>query len=617
MSEYNVVFKKEYDSNKHKSWKSFGEVLVKSKKDLLGFLAEQRTHKDAPTEESHPELFELNPTGAPHYLGNPNVKAPHSNLEYTPEQLREYKKCMEDPIYFAETYVRIMSVDFGTIPFTLYDFQKGMVESFKDNRFSICKLPRQCGKSTTSVAFILWYILFNPGKNVGILANKGELAQELLGRLQLAYESLPFWLQQGVDTYNKRSINLENGSRVIATSSSGSAARGMSFSLIFLDEFAFVPPHDAEDFFRSVYPTISSGADTKMIVVSTPKGMNHFYKMWMEAQEKRSAFKPIEINWWDVPGRDEDWKQMQIANTSEDQFRQEFETQFIGSASTLISPSKLSNMSFINPIRKKDEVDFYEEPKPDRRYLITVDCARGLRLDYSAFVVFDVTTIPYKVVAKFRSNTITPMIYPQFLANIGTYFNNAHILVEANDVGGQVVGALYEDFEYENLLKTVSKGRAGFVLGEGQGAKLGVTTSASVKTKGCSNFKSLIETDKLLTEDYEIYVEMTTFTRKNDNVNSSFEAEPGTNDDLVMCMVLFGWCVGSDYWKDLTETNPSKAIYEDKLEEQDDDMPLGFQSISAMSERAIDSTGDLWITVDDRSPDLPSWYEEVYRTDNL
>ena len=618
MSNFNVIFKKDYDSNLHKDWKAFGEVLVKSKKDLLGWLSEQRTHKDAPTEETHPDLFERNPTNVSHYLGNPNVKAPHSNLDYTPEQLREYKKCMEDPIYFAETYVKIMSVDYGTIPFSLYGFQKEMVETFRNNRFSICKLPRQCGKSTTSVAFILWYILFNQGKNVGILANKGELAQELLGRLQLAYESLPFWLQQGVETYNKRSINLENGSRVIATSSSGSAARGMSFSLIFLDEFAFVPPHDAEDFFRSVYPTISSGADTKMIVVSTPKGMNHFYKMWMEAQEQRSAFKPIEINWWDVPGRDDDWKQQQIANTSEDQFRQEFECQFIGSASTLITPSKLASMSFVNPIRKKDEVDFYEEPIKGHRYLITVDCARGLRLDYSAFVVFDVTTLPYKVVAKFRSNTITPMIYPQFLTNIGHYFNNAHILVEANDVGGQVVGSLHEDFEYENLLKTISKGRAGFVLGDGQGAKLGVTTSASVKTKGCSNFKSLIETDKLLTEDYEIYVEMTTFTRKNDNVNSSFEAEAGTNDDLVMCMVLFGWCVGSDYWKDLTETNPSEAMYKDKLDEQEDDMPLGFQTFGVMNERLMDNSGDVWVVIDDdRDPELPSWYEDVYKTINL
>jgi len=618
MSNFNVIFKKDYDSNLHKDWKAYGEILVKSKKDLLGWLSEQRTYKNAPTEETHPELFERNPTNVSHYLGNPNVKAPHSNLDYTPEQLREYKKCMEDPIYFAETYVKIMSVDYGTIPFTLYGFQKEMVHSFRNNRFSICKLPRQCGKSTTSVAFILWYILFNQGKNVGILANKGELAQELLGRLQLAYESLPFWLQQGVETYNKRSVVLENGSRVIATSSSGSAARGMSFSLIFLDEFAFVPPHDAEDFFRSVYPTISSGSDTKMIVVSTPKGMNHFYKMWMEAQEGRSAFKPIEINWWDVPGRNEDWKQQQIANTSEDQFRQEFETQFIGSASTLISPTKLSNMSFVNPKRKKDEVDFYEEPIEDHRYLITVDCARGLRLDYSAFVVFDVTTLPYKVVAKFRSNTITPMIYPQFLTNIGHYFNNAHILVEANDVGGQVVGSLHEDFEYDNLLKTVSKGRAGFVLGDGQGAKLGVTTSASVKTKGCSNFKSLIETDKLLTEDYEIYVEMTTFTRKNDNVNSSFEAEPGTNDDLVMCMVLFGWCVGSEYWKDLTETNPSEAIYKDKLNEKEDDMPLGFQSFSVMNERLMDNSGDVWVVIDDdKDPELPNWYEDVYKTINL
>ena len=611
---YNVVHKNDFNSTLHKGWKSFGEVLVKTKKDLLGYLSELRLYSDAPTELTHPQLFEHNPTNAPHYLGNPNVKAPHSNLEYNPEQLREYKKCMEDPIYFAETYVKIMSVDFGEIPFSLYGFQRDMIKAFRELRFSICKLPRQCGKSTTSVAFILWYILFNQGKNVGILANKGELAQELLGRLQLAYEGLPFWLQQGVSVYNKRSISLENGSKILATSSSGSAARGMSFSLIFLDEFAFVPPHDAEDFFRSVYPTISSGADTKMIVVSTPKGMNHFYKMWMEAQEQRSAFKPIAINWWDVPGRDEKWKEEQIANTSEDQFRQEFECQFIGSSSTLISPTKLSTMSFRNPSRKKDEVDFYEEPKADHNYLITVDCARGLRLDYSAFIVFDVTEIPYKVVAKFRSNTITPMIFPQFLVNIGHYFNQAQILVEANDVGSQVVTGLAHEFEYENVLKTVSKGRAGFVLGEGQGSKLGVTTSASVKTKGCSNFKSLIETDKLLTEDYEIYVEMTTFTRKNDNTGSAFAAEPGTNDDLVMCMVLFGWCVSSEYWNELTNTNPSNSIYEDKLMEQDDDdWAVGFQNHSVMSGRMLDDSGDVWFSVDNNDPMVPDWYGEVYK----
>ena len=260
----NYISDKEYDSKLHDGWKQFGDHFFESKKDLLAFLAENRKYKDTPTRETKPELFENDPK-ASHYVGNPNIKAGYQNIDYTPEQLREYKKCMEDPIYFAESYMKIMSVDFGEIPFTLYDFQRDMLSSFHQNRFNIAKLPRQCGKSTTSVAYILWFLLFNPGKTVGILANKGELAQEILGRLQLSYENLPYWLQQGVITWNKRSISLENGSKVIATSSSGSAARGMSFSLLFLDEFAFVPPNDAEDFFRSVYPTISSGSDTNCI----------------------------------------------------------------------------------------------------------------------------------------------------------------------------------------------------------------------------------------------------------------------------------------------------------------------------------------------------------------
>lgn len=322
---YEVVHMDHFDPELHSEWKKFGEVYVKSKKHLIRYLSSQRKYPNAPNEDTHPHLFEKNPQGISTYMGNPNIKQPHANMEYTTEELQEYKKCMEDPIYFAESYVRIMSVDFGTIPFTLYGFQRGMIDKFNKDRFNICKLPRQCGKSTTSVAYILWYILFNAGKTVGILANKAELAQEILGRLQLAYESLPFWLQQGCHAFNKKSMTLENGSKVIATSSSGSAARGMSFSLLMLDEFAFVPANDAEDFFRSVYPTISSGADTKMIIVSTPKGMNHFYRMWMEASTGRSQFNPIEINWWDVPGRDEEWKRKQIANTSEEQFRQEFE----------------------------------------------------------------------------------------------------------------------------------------------------------------------------------------------------------------------------------------------------------------------------------------------------
>jgi hypothetical protein len=585
-------------SPEEKRWKKFGEFYYKRKIDLVRDLASRRKYPDAPTEETHPGLFEKNPDGLSTYMGNPNVKGAYVNQEYTPEQLREYKRCMEDPIYFSETYVRIMSVDFGLIPFTLYPFQRQMVIDFKEERFNICKLPRQVGKSTTSVAFILWFVLFNPGKTVGILANKGELAWELLGRLQLAYESLPFWLQQGCITFNTKSMELENGSRILATTSSGSAARGMSFSLLFLDEFAFVPPQDAEEFFRSVYPTIASGSDTKMIIVSTPKGMNHFYRMWTEATQGRSTFKPTEIKWNDVPGRDDEWREQQIANTSQEQFNQEFNTEFIGSSSTLISPAKLNSMSYIHPVRKQDGVEFYEEPKPGHRYLITVDCAKGLRLDYSAFTVVDVTNIPYKLTAKFRSNIITPMIFPQFINNIGRFFNNAWVLVEVNDVGSQVAQALEYEFAYENLLRSVSKGRAGFQLGTGQGSKPGVTTSNAVKTKGCSNFKSLLETDRLIVEDVDVYTELTTFARKGDGPDATFAAEPGCNDDLVMCLVLFSWVVGSEYWKELSDTDPSKSIYNQMVEEDTSEMPLGFISYANMGRVETNGT-DVWVSESD------------------
>jgi hypothetical protein len=609
----NIVYKKQYNPIKHKRFKKFGEVYVKNKKFLIEYLSNQRLDKNAPTELTHPKLFLKNPQGVSHYMGNPNIKAAFVNVDYTKEQLLEFQKCSKDPLYFTETYIRIMSVDFGLIPFTLYQFQRNMVTTFNDNRFAICKLPRQSGKSTTSVAYILWYLLFHPGKTVGILANKGELAQEMLGRLATAYESLPFWLQQGCVTYNKRSIELENGSKVIATASSGSAARGMSFSLLFLDEFAFVPPNDAEDFFRSVYPTISSGSDTKMIVVSTPKGMNHFYKMWMESTEKRSKFVPIEINWSDIPGRDDDWRYEQISNTSEDQFRQEFECQFIGSSNTLIAPSKLGNMTYIKPSRTQEFVDFYEDAKIVHQYIMCVDSARGVRLDYSAFVVVDITAVPYKLVAKFRSNEVSPMIFPNFIVNMARYYNNAWVLIEVNDVGMQVAVGVQQEFEYENILSTVSKGRSGFQLGSGPGSKLGVTTSHSVKTNGCSNLKSLIEADKMIIEDYEVYVELTTFVRKSEGTSGSFEAESGCNDDLVMCLVLFAWAAGTEYWKELTDTNAKQHMYKQKLDEIEEEvMPIGFLPYDSMLDKTIDSRGDVWSTVDEL-PELPSWYNDVYR----
>ena len=340
------------------------------------------------------------------YLGNPNLKRANVQIEFTPEQIQEYARCMEDPAYFIENYIKIVSIDEGLVPFSLYPFQRDMVQTFHTNRFSICKLPRQSGKSTTVTAYMLWLVLFTDNQSIAILANKGSLARDLLGKIQLAYEHLPKWLQQGIIVWNKGNIELENGSKIVARATSSSAIRGGSYNLIFLDEFAFVSNNIATNFFASVYPTISSGTTTKVFIVSTPNGLNHFYKLWSDAVDKKNGYTPIEVGWNEIPGRDEKWKQQTISNTSEEQFRQEFECEFIGSMNTLISSTKLRAMRFDYPIKQTETMSIYEEAKPDHTYVITVDVARGVGLDYSAFVVFDVTKQPFKVVAKFRDKLL-------------------------------------------------------------------------------------------------------------------------------------------------------------------------------------------------------------------
>ena len=338
------------------------------------------------------------------YLGNPNLKKANVTQEWTKKELFEYKRCMDDPLYFIQTYVKIVSLDEGLIPFKMYNFQKEMVGTFHNNRFTICKLPRQSGKSTTMISYLLHYALFNPSVNIAILANKAATARDLLGRLQLAYEHLPKWLQQGVMSWNKGSLELENGSKILASSTSASAVRGGSYNIIFLDEFAYVPSNVAEQFFSSVYPTISSGKSTKVIIVSTPHGMNMFYKLWTDAEEERNGYIPIEVHWSEVPGRDEKWKKETIANTSEQQFNTEFECEFLGSIDTLISPHKLRSLTYKTPIQSNAGLDVYEKPKEKSTYVLTADVSRGTKNDYSAFIVFDVTTVPYRIVAKFRDN---------------------------------------------------------------------------------------------------------------------------------------------------------------------------------------------------------------------
>ena len=476
------------------------------------------------------------------YLGNPNLKKANTPVQFTEEQVIEFLKCREDPVYFANKYIKIVSLDEGLTQFHPYDFQEKLIHNFHNNRFNICKMPRQTGKSTTVVSYLLHYAVFNDSVNIGILANKAATARELLSRLQTAYENLPKWMQQGIISWNKGSMELENGSKILAASTSASAVRGMSFNILFLDEFAFVPNHVADSFFASVYPTITSGKNTKVIIVSTPHGMNHFYRMWHDAERSKNEYVPTDVHWSEVPGRDEVWKEQTIANTSEQQFRVEFECEFLGSVNTLINPSKLKNLVYENPIIRNAGLDVYEESQKEHNYLITVDVARGLGNDYSAFIVFDITEFPYKVVAKYRNNEIKPMLFPSVILDVARGYNQSWLLIEVNDIGDQVASILQYDLEYENILMCAMRGRNGQVVGSGFSGKksqLGVRTTAAVKKLGCSNLKTLIEDDKLLTTDYEVISELTTFAQKG----NSFEAEEGCNDiSNVPCYIFLVSC---------------------------------------------------------------------------
>jgi len=533
------------------------------------------------------------------YLGNQNLKAAGVSVPFTEEQVQEYLKCSQDPIYFIKKYIKIVSLDEGLVPFELWDFQEEIVDKVHNNRFVIAKLPRQTGKSTTMVSYLLHYVLFNQDVNVAILANKLATARELLHRLKLAYEYLPKWMQQGIVEWNKGSIELENGSKILASATSSSAVRGGSFNMIFLDEFAYVPPGVAEEFFSSVYPTISSGQTTKVLIVSTPKGLNMFYRFWVDAQEKRNEYVPIEVHWSQVPGRDEAWKKQTIANTSEEQFQTEFECDFIGSTATLISSHKLKCLTYKTPLYKNDEgLCVYEEPIKENFYCICVDTARGQGKDYSAFVVIDITKTPYKLVATYRNNTIAPMMYPNAVNAVGKQYNNAHVLVELNDIGGQVADILHNDLEYENILQVLDGG-----FGKG-GSQLGLRTTSVTKRVGCATLKSLIEEDKLVIEDFNTVNELTSFIAKR----QSFEADDGHNDDLVMGLVMFAWITGQPYFKELMDINIREDLYGDKIKQMEEEMtPFGFIDDGLGEDYEVDSDGTIWTTWDNDENKYGYW----------
>ena len=510
------------------------------------------------------------------YLGNPNLFKAHTKKEYTEHEIREIAKCMDDPIYFIKTYIKIVNIDEGLVPFDMYKFQEKMVNTFHNNRFSICKLPRQSGKSTTTISYLLHYALFNANSNIALLANKSSTARDILSRVQLAYENLPKWLQQGVINWNKGNIELENKSTIVAAATSSSAIRGGSYNIIFLDEFAFVPANIAEMFFSSVYPTISSGTKTKLIIVSTPYGMNQFYKLWTDAENKRNDYIPIEVHWSEVPGRDEKWKEDTIRNTSPEQFQQEFECEFLGSSNTLINPAKIKTIPLRTPIKSSAGLDIYDKPKKDHTYVIVADVARGVQGDASAFIVIDVSQLPHRLVGKYKNNEIKPMLFPNIIKDVAVAYNNAFVMVEVNDVGDQVANSLQFDLEYDNLIMASMRGRAGQIVGGGfSGGKsqLGVRTTKAVKKIGCSNLKTMVESDKIILEDFDIISEMSSFVLHG----QSYQAEEGHNDDLIMCCVLFAWLSGQTYFKELTDTDVRAKLFEESQNQLEQDLaPFGF-----------------------------------------
>ena len=526
------------------------------------------------------------------YLGNSNLKKVGVDISFTEEQAQEFIKCAADPVYFIKTYVKIVNVDHGLVPFNMWSFQENMVRDFHANRFSICKMPRQVGKTTTTVGYMLWSVLFQEEYNIAILANKGQLAQEILSRVQKAYEYLPLWLQQGIITWNKRNIELENGSKIYAYATSSAGVRGGTYNLIFLDEFAFVPKNMADEFFTSTYPVISSGKTSKVIIVSTPCGLNHFYKMWVDATEKRSLYKPIEVHWSQVPGRDDKWKEETIRNTSEEQFRQEFETEFIGSSATLITGAKLRSLAFFDPPWQEENLDIYEQPKTGRLYIATVDCSEGVGLDYHTINMIDVTEVPYRQVAKYRNNKLPLLFFPTVIYSLCKRYNEAYALIETNNVGQQVVDILHYDLEYEYVYKIDHHHIKGQTISGGfkRASNFGIKTTKTVKKIGCANLKTLIESDKLKIQDFDTIAELNTFVR----IRDSYAAEEGNNDDIVMGLVLFAWLTAQSYFKDSTNIDIRKVLLEENNMLADEDLaPVGFIDDGLKPEITVDS-GDVW-----------------------
>ena len=516
------------------------------------------------------------------YLGNPNVKRDGVLQQWTPELLREYKKCMEDPIYFARHYVKVIALDKGLVKFDLYPYQEQMFNHFQEHRFNVILACRQSGKSISACAYLLWFVLFNSEKTVAILANKGATAREMLARITLMLENIPFFLQPGSKALNKGSLEFSNNSRIVAAATSGSSIRGMSVNLLYLDEFAFV--ERAAEFYTSTYPVVSSGKDTKIIVTSTANGIgNQFHKVWEGAVQGINQFKPFRVDWWDVPGRDRKWKTETIANTSQLQFDQEFGNTFFGTGDTLINAETLLNLR-AKPYERLLEnglLKIYKETEKDHDYIMTVDVSKGRGQDYSTFNILDISTRPFEQVAVYRNNTISPVLFPNVIYKYAKVYNEAYVVVEANDQGSVVCNGLYHDLEYENMhVESAIKANA-----------LGIEITRKTKRLGCSAIKDILENGKLKIVDEQTILEISTFEARG----QSYEATDGNHDDLMMNLVMFGYFVSTQYFADMTDINLKEMIFKQRMQEIEDNVvPFGIIDDGRQYSEQIENTEDPW-----------------------
>lgn len=556
------------------------------------------------------------------FQGNRRIRKAGERLSLTSKQLSEWRRCLTDQMYFIETYVKIKHVDYEKkVPFIPRFYQREMVEKMMAERFVITKLPRQVGKTAITAAVLLWYLIFNSNFSILIAAHKGDKARDIVGLIKDMFEELPPWLQHGIVEWNKGNIVLENGSRCRASATSGSSARGDTYNVVALDEFAHVPTHVAKAFIMSVIPTISSGQSTKVFITSTPLGMNFFYTMWMAAQEGKNGYHTIEIKWNDVPGRDDKWRDGIVSSFGQQYFDQEYAAEFVGSSYTLITASKLLGLPKISPSEQGEHVSVWKRAEKKRTYVITADVAEGVMGDYSAAVVTDVSVLPYEVVCTYRNNSISTMALPQVLFNLGRSYNEAMIMVDASGIGHDVAAQLHQDLEYENTCMTSSSSRLGAMLGGGfaSSSRFGLKIDKRVKTMGCAKLKALVEADQIKINDPVTIEELHRFAL----IRKTYQAEEG-HDDMVMCLVMLAWMADQGYLKDVTSTDARSAVARDNMRRIEDELtPFGMSSnLAALEDEApqgVKKNDWRWLIGNDADPepdiDIMESVDRLYPSD--